>query len=170
MKIQWSFNFNISLIVCDSKEVYVFSVVQVWMSKCLLYIHATPHSDLFYLCLLMILFPSPVMLASNSCRSWSVLIQVSVIMHILMSFSIMWWWKVSSLDSIDCIFISSILMTVWFHFNILHLGSGWSIYWWILLFECHVIALFLPPPWPLNFLFDHNSLIFCRVLSSSLYL
>ena len=139
------------------------------MSKCLLYIYATPSHDWFSQCLLMILYPIPVMLASNSCRSWSVVIQVSVIKHISMSFSIMWWRGASSMDLIVCIFMSSILMRVSFNFVISHLGSGQSTCWLIPLFEYHILALFLPPLWPLNFLFNPNFLIFfCRVFSSNL--
>ena len=55
-------------------------------------------SWLISLCLLMILYPCPVTLASISCRLWSVCIRVSVIWHISISFSLMWWKKPSSLE------------------------------------------------------------------------
>ena len=154
----------------------VLNLPLVWyfliQRKCLLhilYIHATSPPDSFALCLLMNLYWSPVMLDSVSYRSWSVLIQVSVIKHILISFSIIVWRRASSLDLIDFIFISSILMRVWFHFVILHLGSGQSRCWWIPLFDYHVHVFFIPPLQPLNFLFNPNSLIFV-VFCYSVYL
>ena len=94
----------------------------------------------------------------SSCRSWSILMQVSVIKHISMSFRVMWWRRTSSLDLIDCIFISSILMGVWFHSVILHFGSDQSKCWWTPLFEDHALTLFLSPPQPLNFLLNPNHL------------
>ena len=136
--------------------------------QCLLHIHATCSSpDWFSLCLLMILYPSPVVLASFSCSLWSVLIQVSVMKNILMSFRVIWQKRASSLDLIDCIFISSILMRLWFHFVTMHLSSGQITCWWILLFQYHLLALFLPLLLPPSFLFNPNSLIFCRFLSSN---
>ena len=147
---------------------YALSLVQVLMSKCPLYIHATPPPDWFSLHLSNILHPSPEMLASSICRSSSVWIQVSIIKHISMSFKVMSRRRASILELINCMFIINILMGVWFHFVILHLGNVQSRCWWTPLFEDHVLALFLPPLLPLNLLFNANSLILSRVLTSNL--
>ena len=82
----------------------------------------------------------------------------------------MWWRRAAILDLIDYMFISDILMGVWYHFVVLHLCNFSSKCWWTPLFEDHALTLFLPPLLPLNFLFNPNCLILSRVLTSNLCL
>ena len=79
--------------------------------------------------------------------------------------------KKSIKSGFDWLFgFSSILTGVCFHFVILYLGNVWRKCWWTPMFEDHDLALFLPHLQPLNFLFNPNSLILSRVLTSNLCL